>query len=76
MFKVSDLKYRTQNDFGFAIVSEDDLGFLPNASYFAMVNYSISTRLLNHAFGEILQAMWLDMAKFAILFRKSLEHMT
>ena len=26
MFKVSDLKYRTQNDFGLAIVSTDNLG--------------------------------------------------
>ena len=29
MFKVSDLKYRTQNDFRFAIVSADDLEFGP-----------------------------------------------
>ena len=26
MFKVSDLNYRTQNDFGLAIVSTDNLG--------------------------------------------------
>ena len=56
MFKVSDLNYRTQNDFGLAIVSTDNLSESSEKEIKGRVKFAY----------RVIRAMWTAMPKFSL----------